>query len=338
MDIKDNVEALTRWALNRLGEPGSFTGLPRRVVHQPAAAMPSALSGNVAKLVADLRYPIEISYGIGIHELWKAYETTIVDVMTERTRDVSLTLAEKLNLPKDPAKLLFGSGHEDPIDQLGEAVARITQMAHHVYGCPFIEDEGSFAVKSGRETVFGFKDGKYVSSFSRQVQANPALYLDVLQHTGQSSIVIDKPKLLNLYYLSEVGADPSVSYFLDCAIWANNHGAKRSGIDILDMRRRLSKASATGKVRRGPRVRRLPLNQELYEQGIYLCENAEDPRKALKNLLVPGVISGVDFQARFGNPYINVSYVVPATREKMANELKYMLELQVTDNPGSLFR
>lgn len=76
------------------------------------------------------------------------------------------------------------------------------------------------------------------------------------------------------------------------------------------------------------------MTESVIEQALYICDHADNPRLALKELLVPNILPSVDYVARFGSPYVKSVAVMPTTRERLKQNIVDMWEeYQTTHTP-----
>ena len=321
MELRSCINALMRWAISRLGEPGRYTTQPPREVFAPSPTIPSVYSQDtVLKTVAMARYPLESEFGIDIHRLWNAYEIVLSDVANGLQVPVYRALSVKLGIPSPLGLQLFGGKLDTPEQQMGEAAVRIALMVHYLWGSRLSEDHDGFSTKLGSADSFGIINGCIASRFTRGVKVNlPAIFAN-FENTGHSLYTVSNSRLLNLYYLADLAGDPAVTYILDTLIWISRFRLKGASESIIDIATRGKPTSINGQVRVRGREVRLHLSDAAYAQGLYICRHSLNPKITLARLLVPDILSAKDYTVLFTNQYVGGA-ATPLIREKLIASL-----------------
>lgn len=318
MKVRVCIESLLRWAVNRVGMPEGATQLSEKRVHAPIARIPEIFpNNNVRTLVAIARYPLESDYGISIHHLWRAYETVLANVSNGETEAVYLQYAKALGLKPGIAKYFFGSRNNSLGSQAAEAALKVAEIGHFIYGAKRLDDSPN-AVRTGSDVLFGIVNNHVVSKFTKGLFAVEAGHQDCVYQPMIGLAVVESPRILNLYEDAE--GDEAVLYILDTAVWLAKLGLGGITDRDLDLAIRSTVIGESGRVRAREREERSQLTEEMYDQGLHAIWHTDDPKRALKHLLVPLVISASEYMRDFTNPYVDTA-PTPALREKLAESL-----------------
>lgn len=337
MKVKTALDSLVQWSVKELGAPGAHTNLPRRLVPFPSAQIPQSITNpKVRQWIASLRYPITSRRDVDINHVWQAYETTVdkfgVAGLDAHTGDIGRYFCDQLQLPGKTSNYLFGPGRDINRVQLEFLAVLVARIAHEIFGCPLIDEPGTYAAKIGAQFSFGIRDGKLVSRFNNSIQVQPARAIMTLDDMNMGRVDVGAPIILNLYKRAEDAGDESIIYFLDCGVWLSQgrattlHKSLYNYVRLSEKMRAKEEAGlVTPKIVIKDRIKvqkpsKLPFSATLYRQGKYIVDHAEDPRRALLKLLVPHVISHKEFQREFGNPYTKFRQL-PKSLDKMRQAL-----------------
>lgn len=304
---------LFKWLVERVmipPEPADANKYRRAGI--PPYKVPRLRETSQLQRALDLaRYPAK---GITLQALKIAYERTLLDVSQSSDEDhwrVSERLGDYLDLPTKVAHYLFGKHQGTPREQAARVALNVAQYAYFQLGLKLEKTKKTYVVKFGKKSYFGIADGFVVADY-----CNLASDLDVrTKEEPAGKVTINSPELLTVYNGALATDDPEALYAAEAVAWILHISGKDLLVGLHPYTLAQSKVS---------RYRhRKQLSAELYEQGVYLLINSENPAKALYLLLCPEVIGSKEFVKRFSNPFTK-GVVRPQTRLILRDRLDLM--------------